>query len=75
VLEFKTTEYGRAKMVVASEELKSDIKRIGIKRCARESGFTRFFVRKLLRGKTVRRRSYDQFVQWLQGYELQMAVK
>jgi hypothetical protein len=45
VLEFKASEYGRATKVVASEEVKSDIKNIGIKRCARESGFTRFFVR------------------------------
>src|SRR5262249_52687912 len=69
VLEFKTTEYGRSKMVVASEEVKSTIRQIGIKKCARESGFTRFFVRKLLRGRTVRRRSYDQFVRWLQAYQ------
>lgn len=65
VLEFKATEYGRAKMVVASEEVKADIKKIGIKRCSRESGFTRFFVRKLLRRRTVRRKSYDEFVRWL----------
>jgi hypothetical protein len=67
VLEFKTTEYGRGKKVVATEEVKSDITKIGIKKCARESGFTRFFVRKLLRGRAVRRRSYDDFVRWLQG--------
>jgi hypothetical protein len=69
VLEFKNTEYGRVKKVVAIEEVKDDIKRIGIKKCARESGFTRFFVRKLLRGTTVRRRSCDEFVRWLQNYE------
>jgi hypothetical protein len=34
VLEFKTTEYGRTRREVASEEVKSDIKRIGIKKCA-----------------------------------------
>jgi hypothetical protein len=67
VLEFKTTEYGRGKKVVATEEVKSDITKIGIKKCARESGFTRFFVRKLLRGRAVRRRSYDDFVRRLQG--------
>ena len=42
VLEFKTTEYGRSKMVVATQEVKSDIEKIGIKKCARESGFARF---------------------------------
>ena len=69
--EFKTTEYGRAKRVVASEEAKSDIKRIGIKKCARESGFTRIFIRKLLRGLPVKRNSYNEFVRWLQSYKSQ----
>ena len=75
VLEFKTTEYGRAKKVVATEEVKNDIEKIGIKKCTRESGFPRFFVRKLLRGRTVRRNSYDEFLRWLQGYKSQMADK
>jgi hypothetical protein len=75
VLEFKATEYGRAKLVVATEEVKNDIRKIGIKKCARESGFTRFFVRKLLRGRTVRRRLYDDFVRRLQGYKSGMADK
>jgi hypothetical protein len=75
VLEFRPPEYGRARMISASEEVKNDMKKIGIKKCARESGSTRFFVRKLLRGRTVRRRSYDEFVRWLQGHKSQMAVK
>jgi hypothetical protein len=68
VVEFRTPEYGRATKVVASDEAKNNIKKIGIKKCARESGFTRFFVRKLLRGRTVRRRSYEEFVRWLETY-------
>jgi hypothetical protein len=71
VLEFKTTEYGRSKMVVASEEVKKDIKNIGINKCARESGFDRKnFIRKLVRGLPVKRNSHDEFVRWLQSYEL-----
>jgi hypothetical protein len=65
--EFKTTEYGRARRVVASEEVKSDITKIGIKKCARESGFTRIFIRKLLRGLPVKRNSYNEFVRWLES--------
>jgi hypothetical protein len=68
LLEFKANEYGRARQVAASKEVKNDIKKIGIKKCVRESGFTRFFVRKLLRGRAVRRNSYDEFVHWLQSY-------
>ncbi len=67
VLEFKTTEYGRATRVVASEEVKSAIAKIGINRCARESGFDRKnFIRKLARGLPVKRNSYNEFVRWLQ---------
>jgi hypothetical protein len=46
VLEFKATEYGRARRVIATEEVKEKIKGIGIKKCARRSGFTRIFIRK-----------------------------
>ena len=72
VLEFKTTEYGRSKMVVASEEVKKEIEKIGINKCARESGFDRKnFIRKLVRGIPVKRNSYSEFVRWCQGYKLQ----
>lgn len=54
VLEFKANEFGRATKVVATEELRSYITKIGIKKCALESGFTRFFVRKLLHGRAVK---------------------
>ena len=72
LLEFKTTEYGRARRVVASDEVKNDIRKIGINKCARESGFDRKnFVRKLVRGLPVKRNSYNEFVRWLQSYKLQ----
>jgi hypothetical protein len=76
VLEFKTTEYGRSKMVVASEEVKQHIKDIGINKCARESGFDRKnFIRKLVRGLPVKRNSYAEFERWLQSYKSQISVK
>jgi hypothetical protein len=76
VPEFKSTEYGRSRMVVASEEVRNEIKRIGIKRCARESGFDRKnLIRKLVRGLPVKRTSYESFVRWLEGYKEQIAVK
>jgi hypothetical protein len=77
VLEFKATEFGRAKrVVVATEDIKTEIKRIGINKCARESGFDRKnFVRKLLRGLPVKRNSYDEFVRWLQGRKVESALR
>lgn len=66
VLEFAATEYGRKGRVMASEEVKTAIQKMGINKCARESGFDRKnFIRKLLRGILVKRNSYDEFARWL----------
>lgn len=69
VLEFAATEYGRKGKVIASDEVKVAIKKIGINKCARESGFDRKnFLRKLVRGIAVKRNSYTEFLRWLGGY-------
>ncbi len=76
VLEFKTTEFGRSKKVVASEEVKNDIRNIGINKCARESGFDRKnFIRKLFHGLPVKRNSYIEFERRLQSYKLQNQIQ
>jgi hypothetical protein len=76
VLEFKTTEFRRSKLVVASEQLKKDIREIGINKCARESEFDRKnFIRKLVRGLPVKRNSYEVFLRWLESYKSQMGLK
>jgi hypothetical protein len=70
LLDFSATEYGRKGKVVASEEVKAAIQRIGINRRARESGFHRAnVVRKLVRGLPIKRVSYTEFVGWLRRYE------
>lgn len=75
VLEFAATEYGRKGRVVASEEVKAAIQRIGINRCARESGFHRAnVIRKLVRGLPIKRVSYTEFVGWLRRYESTIAA-
>jgi len=69
ILEFAATEYGRKGKVIASEDVRTAIASIGINKCARESGFDRKnFVRKLLRGISVKRNSYNEFVRWLEVY-------
>ena len=63
ILEFKATEYGRSKKVIATEEIKKQITEIGINKCARESRFDRKnFIRKIIRGIPVKRNSYNEFV-------------
>lgn len=75
VLEFAATEYGRAKKVLATEKVKTQIPQIGINKCARESGFDRkTFVRRLVRGFPVKRNSYEEFVRWLSS-ETQNALR
>lgn len=71
VLEFAASEYGLKSRVVASEGVKATISRIGINKCARESGFDRKnFIRKLVRDIPVKRNSYNEFVRWLSGHNL-----
>lgn len=68
ILQFASTEYGRGRRVLATDEVKKKIREIGINRCARESGFDRKnFIRKLVRGIPVKRISYNEFVRWLEG--------
>jgi hypothetical protein len=75
ILEFAATEYGRKGKVVASEDVKAQIRSIGINKCARESGFDRKnFIRKLIRDIPVKRNSYTEFVRWLQGYKSQRQI-
>ena len=75
IVEFKTTEYGRSRKVVATEDIRKKILEIGINKCARESGFDRKnFVRKLVRDVLVKRNSYNEFVRWLQKYRLQNQI-
>lgn len=58
--------------VLASEEVKNNIRNIGINKCARESGFDRKnFIRRLVRDMPVKRNSYTEFVRWRGGYKSQ----
>jgi hypothetical protein len=55
--------------VVATEDVKTAIRNIGINKFARESGFDRKnFIRKLVRDLPVKRNSYDEFARWLRGH-------
>jgi hypothetical protein len=75
LLDFSATEYGRKGKVVASKEVKAAIQRIGINKCARESGFHRAnVVRKLVRGLPIKRVSYTEFVGWLRRYDSTLAA-
>ena len=70
LLEFAATEYGRKGKVVATEEVKAQIRSIGINKCARESGVDRKnFIRKLIHDIPVKRNSYEEFARFLKSYK------
>lgn len=67
VIEFRPVQY-RMRKVIASETVIRETLRIGIKRCARESGIDRNVIRKITRREYVKRRTHDRYVLWLQNY-------
>ena len=70
ILEFAATEYGRSARVIASEEIKKKILEIGVNKCLRERGFDRKnFIRKLVRGRSVKRNSCEGFLRWLHKHK------
>jgi len=66
VVAFRPVQY-RMRKVIASETVISETLRIGIKKCARESGIDRNVIRKITRREYVRRRTHDRYVVWLQA--------
>ena len=63
-------------MIVGTEDVKNDIRNIGINKSARGSGFDRKnFIRKVVRGLPVKRNSYEVFLRWLQTYKSQIDLK
>jgi len=66
-LEFAATEYGRKGRVVASDDVKAAIQRIGINKCAAQADLIE---RTLFESSfvviAVKRNSYNEFVRWLQ---------
>jgi hypothetical protein len=66
---FRVIEYGRGRKVVVSEKVRNEIRKIGVKKCARESKIHRSVIRKIVRGVLVKHSTYSKFVQWLQGHK------
>jgi hypothetical protein len=57
LVEFVSLEYQQSKQVVAGEELKVDILRLGIRKLERDTGISHHTLQKILRGDPVRRRT------------------
>jgi hypothetical protein len=60
--EFKTLEYQSAKQVVASDEIKEQILKTGIRRVERETKVSHHTINKVLKGERVRRKTLAKIV-------------
>ena len=69
VLEFKTTEYGRAKKVVADTAIADKIRTIGIRKTLKLTEMSQHTIEKLLRGEAVKRRTHDHVLRAIQAYD------
>lgn len=69
VLEFKSTEYGRAKKVVAEASLGDEIRAIGIRKTMELTKMSQHTIEKLLRGEAVKRRTHEHVLREIQGYK------
>ena len=59
VLDFKATEYGRAKKVISDESIGNEIVKVGIRKFMHLSKLSRITMRKLTRGATIKRTTLD----------------
>jgi hypothetical protein len=59
VLEFKSTEYGRAKKVVADTSLGEEIRAIGIRKTMELTKMSQHTIEKLVRGEAVKRKTRE----------------
>jgi hypothetical protein len=59
VLEFKTTEYGRAKMIAADPAIADKIRVIGIRKTMALTKMSQHTIEKLIRGEAVKRNTYE----------------
>jgi hypothetical protein len=69
VLEFKTTEYGRAKKVVATPSIADEIRDIGLRKTIELTKMSQHTIEKLLRGEAVKRKTHEQVLRAIQAHK------
>ena len=67
VLDFKTTEYGRAKKVVADHAIADEIRSIGIRKTMELTKMSQHTIEKMLRGEAVKRKTHDHVLKAMQA--------
>ena len=69
VVEFKTTEYGRAKKLVADSLLADEIRAIGVRKTIGLTKMSQHTIEKLIRGEAVKRKTYEHVLKAIQLYK------
>ena len=68
VLEFKTTEYGRAKKVSADTALADEIRAIGIRKTMELTKMSQHTIEKLIHDEPAKRKTHDHVLKTIQAY-------
>ncbi len=68
VLEFKATEYGRAKKIVADTLIADEIRAIGIRKTMELTKMSQHTVEKLIRGEVVKRKTHERVLKAIHAY-------
>ena len=69
VLEFKTTEYGRAKKVVADTSIADEIRAIGIRKTMELTTMSQHTIEKLVCRSAVKRETHEHVLKAIQAYK------
>lgn len=69
VLEFKATEYGRAKKVVADPSIADEIRAIGIRKTMSLTKMSQHTIEKLIRGEAVKRKTHEHMLKAIHAYK------
>ncbi len=72
VLEFSTTEYGRAKSVVADPSIRDEIRTIGVRKTMELTKMSQHTIEKLVRGEAVKRKTREHVLKALQACKVLM---
>ncbi len=72
VLEFKATEYGRAKTMVADTLTADEIRVVGVRKTMELTKMSQHTIEKLIRGEAVKRKTHEHVLKAICAYKSQM---
>jgi hypothetical protein len=75
VMEFKATEFGRAKKMVADTSVADEIRAIGIRKTVDLTKMSQHTIEKLIRGEAVKRKTHEHVLKVIHAYNRGMTVE